>query len=243
MYYLIILLQGYCVFHVYKNRNDYYWFFLILFLPVIGSVIYLITQVYNKRDADKITKEIGAVINPTKKIRTLESKLRFSDTFQNRIDLADAYFEIKDYSNAIKQYGVALKDDQQDSFYVIKQLIVSYYEMGNYEEVIKNTEKIKSHNEFKKSKMQFIYGLALEQQGDLKNAEINLLNIDSRYSNYEERLGLAEFLFRHGKGDDAIVVLKEIKTESLHMTKPNKRKYRSTINKVNALLKEHNVSS
>ena len=57
-YYLIIALQVYCLYHLYNNRNAYYWWFIILFLGPIGCVIYLITQVYNKRDAEKITSEI-----------------------------------------------------------------------------------------------------------------------------------------------------------------------------------------
>ena len=47
----------------------------IFFIPVIGSVIYIITQVYNKNDADKIQDEITSIINPTKKIRDLEKKI------------------------------------------------------------------------------------------------------------------------------------------------------------------------
>ena len=237
-FYLIIALQGYCIYHMYQNRNSYYWALLIMFLPVVGSLIYLITQVYNKRDAEKITNEIAHVINPSKKVKDLEKRLEFSESYQNRLNLADAYFEIKDYNNAITHYLEALKDNSQNNFYAIKQLIEVYFNVEDCEKVIHYVEKIKDHPQFKKSRTQFVYGLALEREGKIEAAESNLRQIDIRYSFYEERLILAKFLLSINKNEDAKEILKDVQTESSHMTKPNKRLYRATILEVDKLLKE-----
>ena len=237
-YYLIIALQVYCLYHLYSNRNAYYWWFVILFLGPIGCAIYLITQVYNKRDAEKITTNIAHVINPTKKIKDLEKRLEFSESYQNRINLADAYLEIKDYNNAIIHYLEALEDQSQNSFYASKQLIEAYFNIEDCEKVVDYVEKIKDHPEYKKSRTQFLYGLALERLGNIKAAETNLRQIDIRYSFYEERLILAKFLLSINKKEDAIRILKDVQTESSHMTKPNKRNYRATIIEVEQLLKE-----
>ena len=95
VFYLVIALQVFCLYHYYKNRGPYYWVFVILFLSALGCIIYLILEVYNKRDAEKITNEITHIINPTKKIKDLEKQLQFSESYQNRVNLADAYLEIK----------------------------------------------------------------------------------------------------------------------------------------------------
>ena len=116
-YYLIVALQVFCIYHLYKNRNPIYWVFIILFIPVIGSIIYLFMQVYNKRDAAVITEEITSIINPTKKIKELQAKLEFSDTFQNKVDLADAYLETNDVEAAIKHYEMALEGRFQNDYY------------------------------------------------------------------------------------------------------------------------------
>ena len=239
-YYLILALQGYCIYHMYKHRNPYYWVFLILFLPVIGCVIYLITQVYNKRDAEKITSEITNIINPTKKVRDLEKRLEFSETYQNQVNLADAYLEIKDYNNAIPHYLEALQDRSQNNFYATTQLIEAYFNIEDCDKVVFYVEKIKEHPEFKKSRTQFLYGLALERLGKIEEAETNLKQIDIRYSFYEERLILAKFLLSIKKDDEAKEIINEIHKESQHMTKPNKRIYRATILEVEKLLKELN---
>ncbi len=238
IYYIIIALKVFCFYHIIRYRNSYYWFFLILFVPVVGSIIYLITQVYNKRDAEKITSEITHIINPTKKIKDLERQLQFSETYQNRVNLADAYLGIKDYNNAIPHYLEALNDSSQTDFYGIKQLIEAYFNSEDFEKVVLYAEKIKEHSEFKKSRSQFLYGLALERLGKVDDAEENLKAIDIRYSFYEERLIFAKFLMSRKKDVEAKEILEEIQTESQHMTKPNKRLYRATILEVEKLLNE-----
>jgi hypothetical protein len=96
-YYFIIALQVFCFYHAYKNKKNIYWYFILFFVPLLGCIIYLLTQVINKKDVTNISQEITTIINPTKKINDLEKVLQFSKTFQNRINLADAYSNNKDY--------------------------------------------------------------------------------------------------------------------------------------------------
>jgi hypothetical protein len=235
-YYIIIALQVYCFYHLYKNRNSYYWVFLILFVPLIGSAIYLITQVYNKRDVEKIQDNLVSIINPSKKIKDLEKQLQFSESYQNRLNLADAYLEIEDYNNAIQNYLEVLDDTSQNDFYVVTKLVETYYKNEDFENVVFYAEKIKNQTEFKKSRTQFVYGLAQEKLGNFEEAETNLKQIDVRYSFYNERLMFAEFLLSRDKKKEAKEILEDISTESQHMTKPNKRLFRATIQEVEKLL-------
>lgn len=236
-YYLIIALQVYCVYHLIKNGGNYYWIFLIIFLPVVGCIVYLLTQVYNKRDVDKIQEDITTIINPTKKIRDLEQVLEFSDTFQNRVNLADAYYENKDFTNAIKQYEKAMANGYEDDPYIHIQLVKSYYFVDDFQKVVTYGDRVKKRAEFKGSKAEFFYGLALEKTGQTEAAEIHLKNIDQRYSNYEERLIYAQLLLNKNRKEEAMDLLNEIYTESQHMTSVNRKKYRSTIREVEQLLK------
>lgn len=234
-FYLIIALQAYCLYHLFKYRNPYYWVFVILFLPLIGCIIYLIINVYNKRNTDLIQENVVSIINPTKKIKDLEKKLQFSETYQNRVDLADAYVQIKDFDKAIPYYLSALEGNFQNDFYVIEQLIQSYFTIKDYKNVILYAEKIKDHSEFKKTRSQFLYGLALEKIGKLEEAETNLKEIDIRFSFYDERFVLAKFLIDRNKTQEGKDILDEIYNESQYMTKQNKRIYRNTIAEVEKL--------
>lgn len=236
-FYFIIILQAYCLYHLFKHRNQFYWVFVILFVPLIGCIIYLIINVYNKRDAEKIQDNVVAIINPSKRIKDLEKTLEFSETYQNKVNLADAYVEIKNFNEAIPHYKGALEGNFQNDFYVIEQLISAYFAIEDYDNVISFAKKIIDHSEFKKTKSQFLYGLALEKIGKLEEAERNLKEIDIRFSFYEERFVLAKFLINQNKTQEGKDILDEIHKESQYMTNQNKRIYRNTIIEVDKLRK------
>lgn len=237
LYYLIIALKLFCIYHIYKNHKPYYWFFVVIFLPVIGGIFYIVTQVFSSKDVDKIQGEINTIVNPTKKVKNLEQKIQFADTYQSRIDLADAYYDIKDYQNAIINYQKTLEDKDQNDLYSRQQLALCYFQLEDYENVVEQAEKISSKQEFSGSKQQFCYGLALKELGRLNDAETQLKQIDRPYSNYHERLELAKFYLESGRTLEGKELLQEISTEAQYMTKPNRRIYRQTISEVERLLK------
>ena len=236
-FYLIVALQSYCIYHAYKNRKPYYWYFLVFFIPVFGSLIYIITQVYNRNDAEKIQGEITSIINPTGKIKDLEKRLEFSDTYTNRIELADAYVQNMDMPNAILNYKKTLEDTVQDAMYSQQQLVLCYFQLKDYLGVIEHAEVIKDKSEFKGSKQQFCYGLALKELDKLEEAEVQLKQIDRPYSNYAERLELAKLYLETDRRTEGEDLLNEIYSESQNFTKTNKSLYRATIAEVEKLLK------
>jgi len=236
MYYLLIVVQVYCLYHVYKNNKPFYWYFLIFFVPAIGSLIYIVTQMFNKSDAEKIQEEITTVLNPTKKIKDLEKKLEFVDTYTNRIELADAYFINKDIPNAIINYKKTLEDTVQDDLYARQNLILCYFQLKDYAGVIEQAELIKEKSEFKGSKQQFCYGLAFNALGRTDEAEAQLIQIDRPYSNYAERLALAKFYLENNRTSEGKELLEEIATESKRLTKPNRKLYGATIAEVERML-------
>jgi len=162
LYYLTVILQIYCLYHAYKNRNDYYWYFIIFFVPVIGCIIYLFTQVVNRKDVVNIKEEISTIINPTKKINDLQKLLQFSETFQNKINLADAYLENKDFKNAILYYKKALEGSFRNDSHTINKLLICHFYSNNFDKVIECAKKINLDKDFQNSI--YFYGLALEKK-------------------------------------------------------------------------------
>ena len=239
--YLIIAFQGYCIYHLLKNKNSYYWIFAILFLPFIGCVTYLVTQVMTKSGTEKIQGNLTTIIDPSKKktssnkVKVLEGKLEFADTYLNRVNLADAYLASNNFSEAIVHYNKALEDRTQNDFYVDTGLVKSHYYSKNYEEVIATSELLENHKEFEKSDIPFMYGMALAEKGRNDEAELQLRRIDRPYSNYNERLALAEFLLRLEKTKDAKEILEELYVETQNMTPINRQVFKTTITAIEKL--------
>jgi len=236
-YYLPILLQIFCFYHAYSNRKEYYWYAIILLIPVLGGIIYLFLNVFKKKDAQIIGEEINSVINPSKKIRDLTNKVEFADTFQNKVNLADAYFNKNEYKNAIEHYEKALDGTHKNDLYVQEQLVRSYFQLGNHQKVIDVAKSLKSNSVFTGSKTQFFLGLSYKELGKFNNAEKNLRALDLRYSNYTERHVLAQFLLERKKNDDAKELLEELLIEYNHMSKPNRKQNRLTFIEIK---KSHN---
>lgn len=234
-FYFIIAFQGFCIYHLFKNRNSYYWIFAIVFLPLVGCLAYLITQVFNKKDAEKIQGNLTTILDPSKKVRDLERKLEFAETYLNRVNLADALLAAHNYPEAIKQYHIALEDKTQNDFYVKAQLIKAYFYNKDFDQVIALSEVSESHKEFEKTDVPFLYGMALAEKGRGVEAEKQLRLIDRPYCNYKERLALANFLLNLERPKDAKEILDELHVEMQNMTKMNLRLYRTTILEVEKL--------
>ena len=236
-YYLIFALQIYCMYHAIKNRNEYYWLFIIFFIPVLGSLIYLVTQVFNKRELKKVQSELVAIINPTKKVLELKNKLDFSETFSNKVNLADAYFEIRDYKSAIHYYENAIDSVFSTDTYAISKLTEAYYHMEDYDNVIKNYQNLEGKRERIKPEIQLYYGISLDKSGKVALAEKAFQKIDTGFSNYNERLLLAQHLIHQNKEIAAKEMLQKVYDESKHFSKKNHQMHKYTIQNVKSLLK------
>lgn len=230
-YYVIVALQGFCVYHCYTHRNNYYWIFAIIFLPLVGSILYLFMNVFQKRDIEKVQESLVTAINPSKKIKDLERRFKFSETFENQVSLADAYLNEGMYEEAIKNYRASLKDVFVNDFYAISKLVEAYCYAADYDNAIHYVDKIKDNPSFRKSKASFLYGLALEKTGGIELAEEYLRIFDAPYSNFNERLELSRFLVRQNKIEEAKEVLQEMISESEHMSRQSFRTNREVIKK------------
>lgn len=235
-FYLILALQGFCLYHCYTNRNLYYWYFAILFIPLVGSLLYLFLHVFQKRDIEKVQDGITSVINPTKKITDLEKKLKFSETFENKVALADAYLESGQYEKAIPLYQSSLIGTFEKDFYANSNLVEALFYTEQFTAVVANIEIIKGSSRFKKSKAMFLYALALEKTGNLDLAKEYLTQFNAPYSRYQERLELAKFHIRNGQTEKARTILGEIAVESEGMSKSSYKLHGEFIKKANELL-------
>jgi len=235
-YYLLIAFQAFCMFHVYKSRNDYYWYFLIFFVPLIGGVVYFILKVINKTNVNNTLNTINHIINPLKEIKDLEKKLAFKDTFQNKVNLADALAEKNDFNNAIVYYEKALSGKYKNHPLTLNKILKCYFQIKNYKKVLHYANKL---NLAKSSNGSIcLYAISLKNCGFISEAEIQFKKTDKKYSHHTERLELSKFLVRRNKKEDAKIVLNNIIIEIENMIKSNKKKHKHIYNESKKLISE-----
>jgi hypothetical protein len=222
--YIIIGLAIFCGVHSYRRGTLSRWILWLIFLPVIGSLYYLFSEVLNKKSSFVKPVNYGPkTVASGASIRKLEEELRFTDTFANRIKLADAYLASGQTEKAIELYTASLTGAFSENEHVMQQLIVAYYEQQEYAQIIPLAKKLYKLPQFARSKSHLLYALALENLGQTEQAENEFKTMKGRYSNFEQRYQYGLFLVRAGRDDEAWQLFTDMLNEEQHLS-PIERK-------------------
>ena len=171
------------------------------------------------------------MINPSGSIKKLEDNLRFSDTFQNRVSLADAYLMNGQHEKAIDLYESSLNGVFSENEYVLSQLVLAYKQRKRYSDIIHCAEKIYSRPQFQRSKAHIFYAVALAETGLNEKAEKEFIKMNTRFSNFEARFYYSQFLESHDRKEEAKNILLDIVDEFPRLTHVERRENREWFSK------------
>ena len=223
-YYLILVLQAICVWHSYRRGTQQKWIWVIVFLPVVGSVVYIFSEIIQRRHVSAAKGGLLDIVNPGGRIKKLEKNFEFSGTFTNRIALADAYLEAGMYDKAIALYEPVLTGNLFDnSDGAIKNLMQAYYKANRFNDVVKIAPKVLNSLEFTKSKANLYYALSLEEISKSREAETEFKKMNQRFCNYEQRCHYGLFLQRQNQQAEAQQVFSAMVSEGQHLSGHEKR--------------------
>jgi hypothetical protein len=242
-FYIPVALQAICAIHCIRKGNQNKWIWIIIFLPVIGSLIYIFSEMITGNQIDNVKSGVGSVFNPGGGIRKLEEQLRFSDTFHNRVALADGYLAIGQTADAIALYEQSLTGVFTENEHVLKQLIVAYFNVGRYADIIPLAKKIAGSPQFAKSQVHVLYAMALEQTGKNELAEKEFKTMNGRFAYFEARYQYALFLLRAGRDEEAKQVLDNMVYEGGHLSSRERRANQAWINKAKDEVRKLNTVS
>lgn len=222
-YGITIVLQVICVIHCIRRGNQNYWIWLIIFLPLIGCIAYIFTEMFTRRGIQEVQSGVGDVFNPGGRIKKLENNLRFSDTFNNRVALADAYLANGHTDRAISLYESSLTGNFTENEYVLSQLVAAYFQKKEYGKLIPIAKKIRKLPQFARSRSHIYYAIALDHTGQPEEAEAEFKLMKGKFSNFEARYQYACFLARHNHKEEAHQLFTELLNEAPHLTGPERR--------------------
>jgi hypothetical protein len=238
LYYIPFVLQGICAIHCLRAGTQQKWIWIIIFLPVIGSLIYIYSEIIAGRRLQQPNVDVKAIFNPGVKLKRLEDELRFSDTFANRVKLADAYLAAGQTERAIELYKDALKGAFAENEHVQQQLMVAYSEQEEYAGVVTIGKRLYNLPQFIRSRSHVLYAVALEHTGNLQQAEAEFLKMKGRYSYFEQRYQYALFLLRNDRNAEAADVLTDMLEEQPHLTAVERKSNRKWFSAASAELKK-----
>jgi len=239
-YYVIIGLDIICILHSIRNGTSNKWMLLIVFAPIIGAVVYLFAEVFTRRTRTDLQDGISVILTTnSSRIRRLEENLKFTDTFANRMLLADAYLAAGHIDSAIELYESSLTGAFDENEHVLKQLIIAYYSKGDYARVQPLAKKIYNKPQFARSRAHVYYAIALEKIGDITQAEQEFKKMKGRFSHFEARLQYGLFLKRTGREQEARQIFMDMVDEAPHLSSRERRDSRAWIGQARNELKEN----
>ena len=133
---LIILLQVICAVHALRSGRGGQWIWIIVFVPLVGCVVYFVVEVLPGLRGSQAVRRVGAdlvsIIDPGRNLRELEEAVEISDTVKNRQMLARGYVAAKRYPEAVGQYERCLQGVFKDDACTMLELAYVHFLNHDY---------------------------------------------------------------------------------------------------------------
>jgi hypothetical protein len=207
----VIALQIFCIIHVIRTRREFWWILIILFFPLIGSLIYIFVEV-----RPQATHRRWGAAGPTipgggrRAVERLEEELRYGDTVERRIRLAEAYRLAGDLPKAVAMYESCLKGVHAEDPAVLYPLAAAHVANGTFPEAIDALGRLQrtGSRDYVKERT-LLEGRAHEGMGNLPRAAELYESIVKAYPGEEPRVRLAAVREQQGRPDDARALYQE----------------------------------
>lgn len=238
-YYITVGMQAACVIHCLWKGRETSWIWLIIFLPLIGSLAYFVMEILGKNQSvQQLQSGMGNSIGSFGRIGKLQKQLAFADTFNNRILLADAYLAAGETDSAIQLYEQSLTGAFTENEHVLLQLITAYYEKERYTDAIRVAKTLYSKPQFQRSHSHVLYAVSLAKTGQTEQAEKEFSTMRTKYSFFEARYRYALFLWQQECTGEARKMASDLIDEFPHLGSFEKRNNRSWYRAAKKSLKE-----
>jgi hypothetical protein len=237
-FYPLLALQAFCIFHAYKTRQDQKWYWMIIFFPYVGCLIYLYEAFYSRRTVSNIAEGIKQVVNSNYRIEQLETAVKFSGSAKNKMDLADAYVAIGRHSEAVALYEDCLTGHLADDTSLKTKLLHAYYSNSDFQSCIRLGEQLVRDKAFKDAPERISLALAYHRHGQTELAIREFEVMDRTFTNFEHRYAYAQFLLTINKRDSAREKVTELLSEIAMMKDIERRTHREAVNKIKELSRQ-----
>ncbi len=167
-YFIPVILQIITIIHALRtNRRD--WIFLLIFLPLIGAVIYFFMELLPELTQGQSLKKH---FFPKQQISEWERKVQIADSITNKLGLSKAYAEQKQYDKAIALSLSCLKGAYHNDPSILLQLARQYFHHGQYKESLTYFDQLNvlNGNRLIMPEDELLYIRAQEGIGEIESA-------------------------------------------------------------------------
>jgi hypothetical protein len=219
----IIALQVACVVHLLKTGRNNLWLSAIIFLPLAGSLAYLIVEVLpgwqSHRHVRTARAKAVAALDPEREVRAARAALDLADTAANRMRLADALVALGRNEEAIPLYRESIQKTVGDvDTRTQRKLAAALFESGQGAEALALLDAIEPPlGQSERDVQQLLRAKVLENLGRKEEALALYEDVVTRMPGEEARCRYAALLIDQGWDRKALKVLEEVEQRMKHL--------------------------
>lgn len=228
---LSILIQVAFVLHIVKTGRNTTWIWIVIMLPLAGSIVYFIVEVLpgllGSRTGRKASSNLRKVINPNKDINDASFNYSVSDTVENSMRLANECMNKNMFGEAKGLYEKCLKGVHEYDPDIMYGLARAEFALNNFKKVKAVLDEIIEKNpNYKNADAHLLYARSLEELNEVELALTEYDALDKYFSGPEATFHYAMLLKRKGEQSKA----KELFEKILHSSKISGKHYNSLYN-------------
>jgi hypothetical protein len=212
---LSLVIQIALIVHVLRTGRNTLWILALLFVPVLGSLAYLVVEilpgVFHSYGGRRALANARRAVDPNRDLRTASDHAAAVDTVGAKMRLGEALYRRGRYAEAIDTYRSALRGLYQHDANLLLGVAQAQFASGDAAGALATFETLREHNPTFKSDAGFLlYARALEAVGDLPRAEQEYRTVVGYYAGPEAKVRYAQLLRRRSQPDRARELLEDV---------------------------------
>lgn len=217
-YLAVIGIQVALVVHLVKTGRNTLWLAALIFLPVVGSIAYVIVEILpglvSNRHVRTAQAKAIAALDPERELRAARDALDLADTVANKVRLGDAYAELKRWSEAEGAYRDARKGAPGDAA-IERKIARAVFEQGHAAEALALIDALDPPSgQSERDRLSLLRARMLEHLGRTQEALDLYADIVTRLPGEEARCRYAALLLAQGWENKARKQLEEVEARA-----------------------------
>lgn len=216
LFFIISLaIQVALVVHVIRTGRSTLWIWVLLLLPLAGTLAYLLVEVLpqllGSRSARTALRGVQRTLDPDRELRRATVHAEITDSVASKALLGAERLRRGDHPGAIEAYRSGLKGLYAHDPTLLLGLATAQFESGDAAAARASLELLRLHNpHFKSTDGQLLYARALEREGSLDKAEAEYRALAGSFPGAEAKVRLAQLLRKAGKPAEARAIVAEV---------------------------------
>lgn len=212
---LPLAVMALCIVHAVRRGNIFPWIYVIIFLPGIGSLIYLFLEILpelaRSRHAAKLHSGIRQMADPNKSFRDAHRTAELVGSVDAKRALAEEYIARGAFADAVTIYRDTAVGQFKDDPALLLGLARAQFLSGDAAGAQASLDALQAADpSFVSGDAHLLYARALEEQGKVEEALTEYRRLVPYYSGEEARARFALLLEKTGAHDESRAVYQEI---------------------------------